>query len=599
MTNNNQLEENQNADCTTVLPREPFKNIALTFSGGGFRAASFSLGALSYLYRCQYEKFNARLIDNVKFITSTSGGSLTNGKFAADLYSDPEFSFGKFYAEMREGLNGEKLLCRVFELIKDDDQWQVKGFETDESGNSVKVYKSRNLINAFAKGYDELLFSKRTLDCIYSPVYKASLEKVCFNATEFNNGLNFYFQSNGHTKAIDERGNGYLKISDPEVFRHLKISDIVAASSCFPSGFEPIIYPTDFIHENLTDVNKMLKAISYDHNNPLKLAEVADKPFALMDGGIADNMGIHSVMVEDSVRLRSGDDPFDLILACDVTSYFTDPLKNVQPKSKGWTTKVSINTLLLPVRISPVIFLLCILSVIFKVWPVAGYLLLIPSLAATALLLFVNSRLNRTKNSSSGSIAKTVLKNTRYFAALPLSSIIHMVQARVNSSLQLVSDLFLKQIRRGQYDNLFTKPRLVHRTISCLIYEFSSAHQKRRVQILNFKDRAWWKAMETVLMPGERLQKVADEAKSVGTTLWFDESDVKTEKRDKVIAVGQFTMCYNLIKHICRLEVQDKKYTEDTALQKLKQSLLDDWELFQKAPLFMISDLNRKEIKPY
>src|SRR6476646_2734696 len=100
MTNNNQLEENQNADCTTVLPREPFKNIALTFSGGGFRAASFSLGALSYLYRCQNEKFNARLIDNVNFITSTSGGSLTNGKFAADLYSDPEFSFGKFYAEM-------------------------------------------------------------------------------------------------------------------------------------------------------------------------------------------------------------------------------------------------------------------------------------------------------------------------------------------------------------------------------------------------------------------------------------------------------------------------------------------------------------------
>ena len=104
--------------------------------------------------------------------------------------------------------------------------------------------------------------------------------------------------------------------------------------------------------------------------------------------------------------------------------------------------------------------------------------------------------------------------------------------------------------------------------------------------------------METVLMPGERLQKVADEAKSVGTTLWFDESDVKTEKRDKVIAAGQFTMCYNLIKHICRLEVQDKKYTEDTALQKLKQSFLDDWALFQKAPLFMISDLNRKEIKP-
>ena len=99
-------------------------------------------------------------------------------------------------------------------------------------------------------------------------------------------------------------------------------------------------------------------------------------------------------------------------------------------------------------------------------------------------------------------------------------------------------------------------------------------------------------------MPREKLQSVTDEAKSVGTTLWFDESDVKAEKRDKVIATGQFTMCYNLIKHICRLEVQDEKYKDDPSIQKLKQSLLDDWELFQKEPLFMIDDLDKKQIKP-
>jgi len=36
------------SDVNDSVPFIPFDNIALTFSGGGFRAAAYSLGALSY-----------------------------------------------------------------------------------------------------------------------------------------------------------------------------------------------------------------------------------------------------------------------------------------------------------------------------------------------------------------------------------------------------------------------------------------------------------------------------------------------------------------------------------------------------------------------
>jgi hypothetical protein len=578
-------------DCVPEYPRQPFKSIALTFSGGGFRAASFSLGALSYLYRCKYGNAGETLLHHVKFITSTSGGSLTNGKFSSSLYSDPGFSFGKFFSEMKAALDGQRVLQEVFAILKDDAQWaQTASYR--ENGRQIEVKKSRNLINAFAKAYDKLLFNGKTFDCIYSPVYKAPLEKVCFNTTEFNNGLHFYFQADGHAGKVDKYGNGYLAIVDAEVFRHLKIADMVAASSCFPSGFEPIIYPNDFIHGGLTDVGKMLKAIEYEHNDPTEIATVNNKAFALMDGGIVDNMGIRAVMAEDRRRLGAGSGSFDLILACDVTSYFVDPLSQPGPATSGWTTRLSLHHLLMPFKFAPLLLVLCVAAIVFNLGAIAGYLLLLPSLAASAAYWWLNGKLKRIRGRATGSIQKTVLDNSAYFSRLPLSSLIHMIKARLSSSILLVSDLFLKQIRRGQYDNLFTKPRMIHRAISCLIYEFSSAHRHRRLDILNSKDAAWWKPVADQLMPGDKMEKVANEARAMGTTLWFDESDVKGEKRDKIIATGQFTICYNLIKHILRLEVLDNKYKSDAALQKFKEQLMQDFEKFKSAPLFMIENLH-------
>lgn len=65
----------------------PFNEIALALSGGGFRAASYSLGCLSYLHRVIYQ--DQPLLKRVKFISSASGGSITNLFYTLKVARNP------------------------------------------------------------------------------------------------------------------------------------------------------------------------------------------------------------------------------------------------------------------------------------------------------------------------------------------------------------------------------------------------------------------------------------------------------------------------------------------------------------------------------
>lgn len=578
---------------SNIVPQVPFGNIGLTFSGGGFRAASFSLGVLSYLHRIRYK--SKPILESVKFITSTSGGSLTNGAYCVFLYRHPSEKFASFYDHLRKLMDGENLLKNAIETLEDKTCWTEEGILRTSDRKAAIIKKQRNLINAFAKTYDKLLFDRTTLKHIADKfkdtnVDKPHLEAVCFNCTEFNNGLNFYFQVNGSTHRVSHRGNGYLKFTDFITARNLKLSDIVAASSCFPGGFEPIIYPNDFVHAGATNVNTLLEAIDYGHNSPLKQKKVFRKPFALMDGGIADNMGLHSILIEDSERRKnSAANGFDLILSCDVTSYFNDPL--VEPlQSKSKVAKfLSIKKIIQTFRFSTIVFLLSLTSIITQTIPVAGYLLVIPS-GLLALLYWIGFfRLKQAKKQSSGMLS-IALRYLDYFEKLPLATLWPMISTRINSSVQLVGDLFLKQIRRIQYNGLFDQPILRDRAIACLVYEFSKAHESRRLKNLASRDAGWWPMMKNILMPSPELQKMVDEARVMGTTLWFSKED--EQKKDQLIATGQVTTCYSLIKHIKRLQVNDPAYETDPSLSKLLDELLKDWIRFQTNPLFMIDKLD-------
>ena len=53
---------------------DPFSSIGLCFSGGGYRAAAFSLGVLSYMNRTQYN--GVPLLEKVEALSTVSGGTI-------------------------------------------------------------------------------------------------------------------------------------------------------------------------------------------------------------------------------------------------------------------------------------------------------------------------------------------------------------------------------------------------------------------------------------------------------------------------------------------------------------------------------------------
>ena len=59
-------------------------------------------------------------------------------------------------------------------------------------------------------------------------------------------------------------------------------------------------------------------------------------------------------------------------------------------------------------------------------------------------------------------------------------------------------------------------------------------------------------------------------------------------RRDSVIASGQFTTCYNLLEYILQIEEKYPGVLKDESIQTLKKEILEDWKRFQTEPMFMV-----------
>lgn len=551
---------------------KPFENIGLCFSGGGYRATFFALGILSYL---DHSKYNGKsLLKSVKALSTVSGGTLTGVGFAKAIQA-PDYSFKAFFQRFYTAFTPENdiLLKTAIAKLESDTVWENN------------PYKKRSLINAFALTYSKMPLFEGSFEHFNNKKIK-QLTQVCFNATDFSFGLTYRFQNRGYF------GNNPLyKNNQKEVnaLRYkVKLGDVIASSSCFPVGFEPLVFPDDYFE---------------DHNNPdyknLKGLDNFINGVGIMDGGIADNQGIGSMMLIND-RMKDG---LDLIIINDVGSYKMQPWQqDTTVIGKSSTVKHAISKILKYFTIKPlywITFLVGVLLVLLNsmlafgatantglyitgsVLMSIGCLLTVFGLVASVIK---NSMLSKLKSLFKKNVPEPLLDDIVSAQKLDVGLIQLMITDRLTSAMTMINEVFLKQMRRLNYDLFYSKSSLKHKRITTTVYKLNG--QKTPYN----KGSSINKEIKPA--PSKNLKSVCLTASETPTTLWWDKTDIAKNRMETLLACGQFTMCYELMDYILELKKNKDHGIEDfTEIDKLYKALKADWKSFNEKPLWLVDVL--------
>jgi predicted acylesterase/phospholipase RssA len=568
------------------FPSRPLEKIALSCSGGGYRATSFHLGSMSYLNHLQY---NGRpLLENVKLISTVSGGSITGVVYA--LMKQRDKSFFYIYDFLLHKLSRLDLIATGIEKLNPDAVW-------------ANPHKTKNLINAFAEQYEQ--FTEGETFSVFDTM-KSHLENVVFNSTEFTNAINFRFKN----PQAGLSGNNMIRVNKDQL-SEVKLSDVMASSSCFPGGFEPLLWPSDYVHHD----SPVLKQLAATYQSA-KLDNIG-----IMDGGIYDNQGIESIL---NYKKQQDQPYFDLVIISDVASPYMDAYKPYAGQPKTGFRKLTLNSVIKKAKVYNnwinAIFILLILS--FGVFAaVTNYSPLYQGLAiglsASFLLFFIVKIILINKFKSLKSFLVNKIKDLLpdfyrdKLAHLKIGELsVHraepLIFSRINSLVTLLVHVFLKVVRRLNYDKLYEDRRYTYRRMSNLINELTQKDFEKKAvqQVATASDEAlkanrFFKgAYDKVVQ--HKIKVIAEEAASFGTTLWFTDQQKLDNALSKLVATGQFTMCYNLIKYLENLlfvpengfELLDGDVKQ--RLHILYQQCTADFERFRTDPYFLYEELEKK-----
>lgn len=254
-------------------------SLILTFSGGGARAAALAYGVLLELRdtRVIVDGQGRQLLDDVKVISSVSGGS-----FTAAYY----------------GLFGDLIFTRFQqEVLQRDLETKI----TDQVLSIEHLLSNNSRGEAAAQIYSEYIFGDKT----FADMRTHNAPLILINASDLSSGARISFIQEFFA----------LLCSDINTY---PVTKAVAASAAVPLLFEPVVlenFDTCDLSQSLTLLQR--DAAKFDGSemeltvkNISKLAEEKGKHryLHLVDGGITDNLGLRSIY--ELVELYGGIEPF-------------------------------------------------------------------------------------------------------------------------------------------------------------------------------------------------------------------------------------------------------------------------------------------------
>jgi predicted acylesterase/phospholipase RssA len=571
------------------LPKMPFNNIAISLSGGGFRATCTHLGILSYLFSVKL--YNISLLERVRILSSASAGTFVGVKYASTLKKGGTFE--DCYKSLLDFMTKVDLVEDALQHLSDDKNWN----ET----------RHRSLINAFSSIYFKA-FESETFGLLWQENPPIHLKEISFNATEFNFALPFHFQktekSHLKTTNIPHEHIGNKKIHIPvEIAKEIRLADIIAASSCFPFGFEPINFPDDFIHDEAVKLKdrSLLPNSSYE-------GEKIEYPIGLMDGGVDDNQGVDSI-VNAEERMRNYPDELREFRSHDkkavdlyILSDGTNPTMQSYSRSKKdkikYVGKWSFKLLRFLGIISSILGLT---AIVYACYLQSRTLIILLSISGTlgilmALFFLIFSR-GIVGLSKRLGVPPFFLKRLFHIDKLRFATLNNLLVNRRNSVMKMITKVFIKQMRWFSLERVYGDDLWRLRLVMNGVYELTEDEVERRKNKYPYLN-------EELLNPGKEIMKASEKALKMETTLWFSPEELKGEKNmpNTIIACGQYTICFNLIKYFEKYLYHPKykkdyeKYSPETKeeLAHLYYNLMQDWKKFKENPYWMVHELNKK-----
>ena len=532
-----------------MVDKENELSIGMAFSGGGYRAATYDLGTLSFLHSIRLED-GRTLLECVKALTSVSGGSI------------PAL---KYMLACAQGQPIDEMIRELFDFLCNGDLitpalQSIRAEKRNRDASSIKI---------MANVYDQCLFNGATMGDLIDNLDRIPVKDYTALATDFDNSLPFRFRITSGQYTTGEKvrygvfGNGSNSIGKT-VVPHIKLSEAMACSSCFPSGFEPMMFPDDF------EVSQMPE-----------IAATINKRFGIMDGGIVDNQGIDPIQRAES-RLagkRSDksrtDKALDLVIISDVSDDEIDdryvPCPQLVPQ---WIGRLTIARLRNYGLISEAVAM-----VLFFVALVAGNgfgLGVMTVILAIVTLLNVAGALMTNKMFSA--IEKTFIGNrARFINHLKFASAEAMLMNRAKSLITLASEVFLNRLRKMNYNTLYSDSAWQNRVIISNIHDLWEQQRGNDEQHI------------IELTPSDAIRRNNVLAASMGTTLWFTPQDKAAGMPQAILASGQYHMCRRLLSYINFIENGAANTTQaHSLLIACKPQLQEAWQRFQRDPLWMV-----------
>lgn len=514
--------------------------IALSLSGGGYRAAMYHLGTLHYLNHLKL-KDGSSLLDNVNTISTISGGSIT----------------GLWYLmHYCQGKDIEQSFHRLYDILSSVDTMNkaFNALTADKADNCKLILHMVNL-------YDEMFFHNETFQLILDHIDDGHIHHFSANGTDFSSGTAFRFQAarKKNNKQLAVIGNNANKLKC-EIAGQIKLSEILAVSSSFPGGFEPVTFPEDFHFASLP------QNADYVMNTP---------SFELMDGGVVDNQGTEPLLLANDQMCegcQKGLAMHDLILLSDVSTRYVDDDHILElGLSKHWNL-TAVHWLIIGLMLIFAGFIAIGIGFDCPILTGAG----IASLAIIGFeglwLIIKESMLMRKLNKLPLGVRFNPLRRLSFYKLGKL------LESRVNCMFTLSQEIFMKPIRQMRYMMIYGDAKWVNRRKSSNVHDLAS-------------DGSWInkKNEEKFLIPSEKMVENSNMAAHFGTTLWFTKDDMAKGMPQALFAAGQYTLCFNLLEYIGKMKETNMDNTNNfhQDLLDLETTLRSDWEKFKDDPRFM------------